>query len=157
MTPAIALLKKAGVEHRLLAFDHHQSAPSYGLEAATLLDLPVQRVFKTLVVRLGNGELAVAIIPVSALLSLKQMARATGAKKVEMAPPAAVERSTGYLLGGVSPLAQKKPLQTVIDNAARDHLSIFVSAGRRGLEVELKPEDLKLLTDASYAELCQLA
>jgi Cys-tRNA(Pro)/Cys-tRNA(Cys) deacylase len=100
-------------------------------------------------VRLGNGELAVAIIPVSALLSLKQMARATGAKKVEMAPPAAVERSTGYLLGGVSPLAQKKPLQTVIDNAARDHLSIFVSAGRRGLEVELKPEDLKLLTAAS--------
>ncbi|HEY5733850.1 MAG TPA: YbaK/EbsC family protein, partial [Gammaproteobacteria bacterium] len=112
-------------------------------------------VFKTLVVHLDNNDLAVAVVPVSASLSMKLMARAAGAKKAAMADRAEAERSTGYVLGGVSPLGQKKRLKTIIDMTAAEFDSIFVSAGRRGLEIELKPDDLKTLTSGMYADIRQ--
>jgi Cys-tRNA(Pro)/Cys-tRNA(Cys) deacylase len=112
-----------------------------------------QRVFKTLVVALDTNAMAVAVVPVSTMLSMKQIARAAGAKKATMAAAADVERSTGYVLGGVSPLGQKKRLPTFIDESARQFDSMFVSAGRRGLEIELSPDDLRVLTSAEFAAL----
>ncbi|MEH6637298.1 MAG: Cys-tRNA(Pro) deacylase, partial [Halioglobus sp.] len=124
-------------------------------EAAEKLGVPVARVFKTLVVSLDNKELAVGVIPVSSMLSMKLMAKAAGAKKATMAAQSEVERSTGYVLGGVSPLGQKKRLRTIIDSSARSHPTVYVSAGRRGLEIELSPDDLESLVNGVLAEICQ--
>lgn len=154
MTPAIELAKHQGIPHTVHAYEHDPDCSSYGSEAAEALGLDENRVFKTLVVDLGN-QLAVAVLPVSHMLGLKLMAKAAGAKKATMADKTAVERSTGYVLGGVSPLGQKKCLPTYIDTSARDYPTIFVSAGRRGLEIELVAEDLRRLAGGSFAELCQ--
>lgn len=113
------------------------------------------QVFKTLVINVDGKELAVGVVPVSSMLSMKLFAKATGAKKAAMAAAPEVMRSTGYVLGGVSPLGQKKRLKTVVHESAKAFHTIFVSAGRRGLEIELKPEDLVRLTNGVFAEICQ--
>lgn len=154
MTPAINAAKKAKIPFTVHEYEHDPNCASYGLEAAEKLDIDPARVFKTLVADLG-GELVVAIIPVEAMLGLKHLAKAAGAKKAAMADKALVERTTGYVLGGVSPLGQKKRLRTFIDISARNHPSIHVSAGRRGLEIELSPENLAGLTSAAFADLRQ--
>jgi Cys-tRNA(Pro)/Cys-tRNA(Cys) deacylase len=134
-------------------YAHDPKAESYGEEAAVKLDLPPARVFKTLVVSLDGKELAVAVVPVSGMLDMKACAAALGAKKCDMAEGKAAERSTGYVLGGISPLGQRKRLPTVIDASARGFDTVFVSAGRRGLEIELAPADLARLTGGVFAAL----
>jgi Cys-tRNA(Pro)/Cys-tRNA(Cys) deacylase len=153
MTPGIDAAKKAGISYMLSEYEHDPSSESYGMEAAEKLGVPPERIFKTLVVALDGKDLAVGIIPVDAMLSMKLVAQAAGAKKAVMAPRADVERSTGYVLGGVSPLGQKKHLRTFIDSSAEDFPTIFVSAGRRGLDIELNPDDLKKLTGGAYVPL----
>jgi len=153
MTPALDLLKKVRAEHRVHSYEHDPKAASYGLEAAEKLGLDPAQVFKTLLAASEKGELLVAVVPVVGSLDLKGLAHAAGVKKVEMADPAAAQRSTGYLLGGISPLGQKKRLRTFIDNSAQPFASIFVSAGRRGLEVELAPAVLAEHTQAKFADI----
>lgn len=153
MTPAINLLKKNKIAHKVLQYEHDKTAESYGMEAAEKLQLDPNSVFKTLVVSDGAKQLAVCIVPVAERLNLKLAAKALGFKKVEMAEAKAVERSSGYVLGGVSPLGQKKRLPTVIDHSAESHNTIHVSAGRRGLEIELSPENLRQLLGASFAPI----
>lgn len=153
MTPAIDLLKKAKAEHRVLSYTHDPKAPSYGLEAAEKLGLDPARVFKTLLAATEKGELLVAVVPVAGSLDLKALAHAAGAKKADMAPADAAQRATGYLVGGISPLGQKKRLRTYIDRSALDHPTIHVSAGRRGLEVELAAQVLAEHTQAQFAAI----
>lgn len=153
MTPAIDLLKKAKAEHRVLSYTHDPKAPSYGLEAAEKLGLDPARVFKTLLAATEKGELLVAVVPVAGSLDLKALAHAAGAKKADMAPADAAQRATGYLVGGISPLGQKKRLRTLIDRSALDHPTIYVSAGRRGLEVELAAQVLAEHTQAQFAAI----
>ena len=155
MTPGINIAKKAGIAHTVHEYAHDSSSASYGLEAAEKLGVPEDRVFKTLVVTLNNDALAVAVLPVSSMLSMKLMAKAAGAKKAVMADQADVERATGYVLGGVSPLGQKKRLKTIIDSSARAFSTIYVSAGRRGLEIELNASDLARLVGGRFAGVCQ--
>ncbi len=157
MTPGINAAKKAKISFTLHEYEHDPAAESYGLEAAEKLGVNASRVFKTLVVDLGNKQLAVGIIPVSDLLSMKCIAKAAGAKKAAMAAVSDVERSTGYVLGGVCPLGQKKRLKTFLDSSAQSFETIMVSGGRRGLEIELSPADLLRLTGGQYADLCQSA
>jgi Cys-tRNA(Pro)/Cys-tRNA(Cys) deacylase len=157
MTPAILLARKKGITHEIHGYAHDPAEPSYGLEAAQKLGIESERVFKTLVVDLDSTELVVAILPVTAMLGMKQIARCAGARKATLADRAAVERATGYVLGGVSPLAQKKRLRTFIDATALEFRTVFVSAGRRGLELELSPEDLVQLVAGSFADLNQPA
>jgi Cys-tRNA(Pro)/Cys-tRNA(Cys) deacylase len=153
MTPAIDLLKKHKAAHRVHSYSHDPKAASYGLEAVEKLDLEPARVFKTLLAASEKGELLVAVVPVAGSLDLKALAQAAGAKKADMADPAAAQRATGYLLGGISPLGQKKRLRTFIDASAQRYPTIFVSAGRRGLEVELAAEVLAQLTQAGFATI----
>jgi Cys-tRNA(Pro)/Cys-tRNA(Cys) deacylase len=148
MTPAINIAKRAKIDFRIHTYDHDPNAKSYGAEAAAKLGLDEGRVFKTLVVSVDAGTLCVAVLPVACQLDLKRFARAVGAKKAAMADKSAVQRTTGYILGGVSPLGQKKKLATVIDASAEALDTIFVSAGRRGLQMELSPTDLRTLTHA---------
>ncbi|MDO3721453.1 Cys-tRNA(Pro) deacylase [Marinobacter sp. chi1] len=155
MTPGINALKKAGVAFRVHEYEHDPDSQSYGLEAAQKMNVEPARVFKTLVVLVDGKSMAVGIVPVKAQLSLKQIAKATSGKKATMADPKAVERSTGYILGGVSPLGQKRPLKTFIDQSAESFETIFVSAGRRGLEIELSPQDLGALLNAAFVPLQQ--
>jgi len=155
MTPAINLVKKKKVPHTVHSYQHEPDHPSYGMEASEKLGIPPEKVFKTLVAALGDGSLAVAIISVNQMLSMKQLAKAAGVKKAAMADKKVVEKTTGYVLGGVSPLGQKKLLKTYLDIAANDHPTIFVSGGRRGLEIELAPNDLLQLTRGVIARLCQ--
>ncbi|MBF6058875.1 MULTISPECIES: Cys-tRNA(Pro) deacylase [Thiomicrorhabdus] len=155
MTPAILLLKSKKIEHTVHEYVHDEGCESYGLEAAEKLGIVPERVFKTLVVSLNSGELAVGIVPVSAKLSMKLIAKAAGGKKAEMAAPQLVERSTGYVLGGVSPLGQKKRLKTVLDSSAQNYPTIFVSAGKRGMDLELTPQDLLSLLGGIYADIQQ--
>ncbi len=150
MTPGINAAKKAKIIHNIHKYTHDPASESYGIEAALKLQVPEEQVFKTLVVCLDTGVLAVGVIPVAAMMNMKRMAKACDAKKATMATPAEVERSTGYVLGGVSPLGQKKPLPTIIDGAAKDFPTIYVSAGRRGLDIELAPEDLLRLTRGKF-------
>lgn len=155
MTPAINTVKKAKIVHAIHEYSHDPASQSYGSEAAEKLGIPEERVFKTLVVSLDRKQLAVAVVPVSSMLSMKLVAKAAGAKKADMADQIEVERATGYVLGGVSPLGQKKRLPTFIDETAKEFPTIYVSAGRRGLEIELHAEDLKNLTSAAFANLRQ--
>jgi len=155
MTPAVNTVKKNKISHQIHEYSHDASSESYGLEAAQKMGVPVQRVFKTLVVILDNKELAVGVLPVSSKLSMKSIAKALSAKKAAMADKSAVERSTGYVLGGVSPLGQKKRLKTVMDSSVTNHTTIYVSAGRRGLEIELNPNDLTQLCNAILADIGQ--
>ncbi|MFS2158020.1 Cys-tRNA(Pro) deacylase [Pseudomonas sp. Pseusp122] len=151
MTPALDLLKKVRAEHRIHSYEHDPKAASYGLEAAEKLGLEPARVFKTLLACTEKGELLVAVVPVAGSLDLKALAQAAKAKKVEMADPVAAQRSTGYLLGGISPLGQKKRLRTFIDESAQSFATIHVSAGRRGLEVELAAAVLAEHTQGVFA------
>lgn len=153
MTPAIDSAKQAGFAFQLHEYDHDAAANSYGLEAAEKLGVAASQVFKTLVVKLDGKQLAVGIVPVTGQLNLKQIAKAAGAKKAAMAEPTEVERTTGYVLGGVSPLGQKRRLATFIDNSAEAFANIYVSAGRRGLEIELSPRDLATLSQATFVPL----
>lgn len=153
MTPAIDLLKKAKAEHRIHSYEHDPKSASYGLEAAEKLGLEPARVFKTLLACSEKNELLVAVVPVTGSLDLKALAHAANVKKADMADPAAAQRATGYLVGGISPLGQKKRLRTFIDSSAQALPSIFVSAGRRGLEVELAPEMLAEHTAGSFASI----
>ncbi|MCA1773718.1 MAG: Cys-tRNA(Pro) deacylase [Halomonas sp.] len=153
MTPAINSAKSAGIAFQVHEYDHDPAAESYGLEAADKLGVAAEQVFKTLVVKLDGKQLAVGIVPVTGQLNLKQIAKAAGAKKAAMAQPAEVERTTGYVLGGVSPLGQKKRLATFIDRSADAFATIYVSAGRRGLEIELAPKDLQALSQAQLAPI----
>lgn len=155
MTPAVNTVKKHKIPHTIYEYDHEPSVQAYGAEAAQKLSIDEAQVFKTLVVTFNTNEMAVGIIPVSSKLNMKLIAKAAGNKKATMSDPAEVERSTGYVLGGVSPLGQKKKLKTFIDSSAESHKTIFVSAGRRGLEIELSPADLKKLTNGQYAFLTQ--
>ena len=154
MTPAVKLVKRCNVAHTLHSYTHDAATTGYGMEAADKLGLAPARVFKTLVVELDKDELAVAVLPVSCTLSMKLLARKLDAKKATMADKSAAQRATGYVLGGVSPLGQKRHLRTVLDRSAMDHASVFVSAGRRGLELELSPQHLVQLTDAEVADIC---
>jgi len=155
MTPAIITAKKNKVSHKIHEYSHDEASESYGLEAAEKMGVAAERVFKTLVVALDSKELVVGVIPVSSMLSMKLIAKAAGAKKAAMADKSDVERSTGYVLGGVSPLGQKKRLRTIIDSSAKSYSTIYVSAGRRGLEIELNPGDLSALTRGAMADICQ--
>ncbi|QWC85598.1 Cys-tRNA(Pro) deacylase [Nocardioidaceae bacterium] len=149
-TPALRLLARSGVPHEVRAYDHDPAVTDYGLEAAQALDVDPARVFKTLLADL-DGELVVAVVPVTGRLDLKALAAALGGKKATMADPKAAERTTGYVVGGISPLGQKKRLRTVVDRSAEAYATVLVSAGRRGLDVELRPADLVGLTGAGVA------
>ncbi|MEW5787041.1 MAG: Cys-tRNA(Pro) deacylase [Pseudomonadota bacterium] len=153
MTPAINAAKLARVTFTVHEYVHDPKAESYGEEAAEKLGLPLARVFKTLVVSAEGKGLAVAVVPVAGKLDMKACAAALGAKKCEMAAKKDAERSTGYVLGGISPLGQKKRLPTLVDGSAGSFGTVFVSAGRRGLEIELAPADLLRLTGGRFAPL----
>ena len=153
MTPAVTLLKKKRIAHTILKYDHDSNAPSYGLEAADKLSLNPNTVFKTLVVCDETSKLAVALVPVNTTLSEKKLAKVLGVKKITMAPSDTVTASTGYLLGGVSPLGQKKRLATVLHESALAHEMIYVSAGKRGLELEITPQHIISLTQAKAADI----
>ncbi|MEJ2452945.1 MAG: Cys-tRNA(Pro) deacylase [Candidatus Thiodiazotropha sp.] len=155
MTPAIELAKRAGIPFQVHQYEHDPNHPSYGEEAAQRLGVEPARVFKTLVFMLDGRHLAVAVVPVASKLDLKAAAKALGGKRAVMAEADAVERSTGYVLGGVSPLGQKRRLATLIDDSAKALETLYVSAGRRGLEIELAPDDLCRLLDAAYASLAR--
>ncbi|MFD7895928.1 Cys-tRNA(Pro) deacylase [Streptomyces sp. NPDC059743] len=151
-TPATVALTTAGTAYTLHAYEHDPASASYGEEAAEALGVSPDRVFKTLVADV-DGELTVAVVPVAGSLDLKALAAAVGGKRAAMADPAAAERTTGYVRGGISPLGQRKRLRTVLDASAESHPTICVSAGRRGLEVELSPKDLATLTTATLAPI----
>ena len=153
MTPAINQAKKHKIAYSIHQYKHDPSNNSYGTEAAEKLNLPAEQVFKTLVVQLDSGDMAVAVVPVSAMLNLKAIAKAAGSRKAAMADKGLVQKRTGYMLGGVSPLGQKNRLTTYIDRTANNFTTIFVSGGRRGLEIELAPQDLATLTSAHFADL----
>ncbi|WP_030564440.1 Cys-tRNA(Pro) deacylase [Streptomyces aureocirculatus] len=151
-TPATVALTRAGTPFTVHSYDHDPAHPSYGQEAAEAMGVSPDRVFKTLVADV-DGELTVAVVPVAGTLNLKALATAVGGKRATMADPAAAERTTGYVRGGISPLGQRKQLRTVLDDSADGHPTICVSAGRRGLEVELAPADLTALTGAVLAPI----
>jgi Cys-tRNA(Pro)/Cys-tRNA(Cys) deacylase len=154
-TPATALLTQAGVEFTVHAYDHDPAAASYGQEAAEAMGVAPERVFKTLVAEV-DGALTVAVVPVAGQLDLKALATAIGGKRAAMADPAAVTRTTGYVLGGVSPLGQRKRLPTVVDESALGYATMFCSAGKRGLEIELAAADLVALTGAVTAPIARV-
>lgn len=153
-TPATVALTEAGVTFTTHAYEHDPSVASYGEEAARALGVPPAQVFKTLLADV-DGTLTVAVVPVSGSLDLKALAAAVGGKRATMADPAAAERSTGYVRGGISPLGQRKRLRTVLDASAEKLATVCVSAGRRGLEVELAPADLAALTGAVFAPIAR--
>ncbi|MFD2080273.1 Cys-tRNA(Pro) deacylase [Actinopolymorpha cephalotaxi] len=151
-TPAVVALQRAGVAHTVHAYDHEhghepeggrtgKERPHYGQAAAQALGVPPERLFKTLLAQVDD-ELAVAVVPVSASLDLKAFAAALGGKRAQLAEPAVAEKATGYVVGGISPLGQRRRLRTVVDASAKNHPTVYVSAGRRGLQVELAPADL---------------
>lgn len=155
VTPAVTAAKRARIAFRLLEYRHEPGAPSYGLEAAEALGLDPASVFKTLLAERDDGALVVALLPVACKLDLKALAAAIGAKRAAMADPAAAERATGYVVGGISPLGQKKRLPTVVDASVLALESVHVSAGRRGLEIALAPADLLRLCDATTAPIAR--
>lgn len=153
-TPATVALTRAGIPYAVRAYEHDPAAESFGLEAAQALGVEPERVFKTLLVDAGVG-LAVGIVPVDRSLDLKAIAAALGVKKVAMADPAAAERSSGYVVGGISPIGQKRALPTVLDESAFGFDSVLVSGGRRGLDLELSPADLTSVTSAVRASIAR--
>jgi Cys-tRNA(Pro)/Cys-tRNA(Cys) deacylase len=154
-TPALDILTAAGVAFSVHEYDH-EVRHHFGDETVAALGVPAVRVFKTLLASLtgaGQPELAVGVVPVSGQLDLKALASTLGAKKAEMADPAVAQRSSGYVVGGISPLGQRTRLRTVIDASAMSFGTVLVSGGRRGLQVELAPADLVRLTEAIIAEI----
>ncbi len=152
MTPAITLLESADVEFEVLSYEHDDNETNFGQEAVNKLSLQPEQVFKTLVFATHTQQLVVAITPVNRQVNLKQLAKACGVKKVALADAQKVERSTGYVLGGVSPLGQKRPLSTFLHRSAEQFSNIYVSAGKRGLELKLSPDSLCRLSGASLAD-----
>ncbi len=153
-TPATVALTRAGVAFTTHTYEHDPSAPSYGLEAAEALGLDPEQVFKTLFVEV-DGRLVLGIVPVSHQLDLKAVAAAVGGKKATMADPAAAERASGYVVGGISPLGQRRAHPTVLDETALTHETVYVSGGRRGLDLGLAPQDLVNLTRATTAAIAR--
>ena len=153
-TPATVALTRAGVAFTTHAYEHDPAATSYGLEAAQVLGLPREQVFKTLLADVDGG-LVVAIVPVGRKLDLKALAAVVGGKKAAMADPAVAERTTGYVVGGISPLGQRKSLRTVLDDTASAHPTIYVSGGKRGFDLGLAPADLVALTGALTAPIAR--
>lgn len=153
-TPATAYLHREGIAFTAHAYVHDPRAESYGLEAAEALRLQPELVFKTLMVDV-DGELVVGIVPVTTSLDLKAIAAALGGKRAHMADPVLAQRSTGYVLGGISPIGQKKVHRTVIDETAELWPSVYVSGGRRGLDLELAPDDLIAVTRAVVAAIAR--
>jgi Cys-tRNA(Pro)/Cys-tRNA(Cys) deacylase len=153
-TPATTALTRLGIAFATHPYEHDPAAPSYGLEAAKALGVPAAHVFKTILVEAGTG-LAVGIVPVDRSLDLKAMASALGVKKVAMAPPEEAERATGYVVGGISPLGQRRRLPTVLDESATSLDRVYVSGGRRGLDLSLAPADLVRATSATLAAIAR--
>lgn len=154
-TPALAALAAAGVPHTAHPYEHDpRSTVGYGLEAAEVLGVEPERVFKTLMAAV-DGVLTVAVVPVTGKLDLKALAHAAGGKRAAMADPAAAERATGYVVGGISPLGQRTPHPTVVDETVWLFDTVLVSGGRRGLDVELAPDDLVRLTSATVADIAR--
>ena len=151
-TPATVALDRAGIPYSRHPDEHDPAAASYGLEADAALGVEPSHVFKTLLVDTG-GRLAVGIVPVAGQLDLKALASVLGVKSVAMADPAAAERSSGYVLGGISPIGQKRALPTVLDDTAYGFETVFVSGGRRGFDIELSPADLTSVTRALRAPI----
>ncbi|TEX50453.1 MAG: aminoacyl-tRNA deacylase [Actinomycetales bacterium mxb001] len=151
-TPALIALQREQVPHSVHAYDHDPAVANFGLEAAQELGVEPARVFKTLLADV-DGTPVVAIVPVSGSLDLKALASARGAKRARMLEPSVAERLTGYVVGGISPLGQRTSSATVIDASALDFATVYVSAGRRGLDVELDPRDLMRLTAADLAPI----
>jgi len=154
-TPALLALQREQVPHTVHAYDHDPAVANFGLEAAQELGVEPGRVFKTLLADV-DGTPVVAIVPVSGSLDLKALAAARGAKRARMLDPSAAERLTGYVVGGISPLGQRTSSPTVIDTSALDFATVYVSAGRRGLDVELDPRDLASLTAALIEPIAAL-
>lgn len=155
MTPAIVQAKNANIDFTLHEYKHDPRCQAYGEEAIQKLSLAPEQVFKTLVLSEPEGGLLVALVPALKQLDLKALAKFMKLKKVFLAAPAKVQRSTGYVLGGVSPLGQKQPLTTVIDCSAQSLQRVYVSAGRRGLELELNSKDLAALTQAKFGDIAR--
>ncbi len=153
-TPATLAAARAGIHFATHAYDHDPAVASYGEEAARAMGIPPEQVFKTLVAEV-DGQLTVTVVPVSASLDLKALAAAVGGKRAVMADPVVAERTTGYVRGGISPLGQRRALPTVLDDSAVRHATVCVSAGRRGLEIELSPTDLAELTRATTAPIAR--
>ena len=152
MTPATKLLKANKIDFFFFFYEHDTNAKSFGLEAAEKLNLRVEEVFKTLLVT-DEKNYFVAILPVHHQLNLKKVAQAVGAKKLKMSDPKDAERLTGYLVGGISPVGQKKRLKTVIDQSAVQLEKLYVSGGKRGLDIGLKPQDLAKVLSATFADV----
>jgi Cys-tRNA(Pro)/Cys-tRNA(Cys) deacylase len=153
-TPATAALAAAGIAFTLHAYDHDPRATSYGEEAAAALGLTVDEVFKTLLATV-DGELVVAVVPVAGTLDLKALAVAAGGRRAEMADPALAQRVTGYVVGGISPIGQKRALPTFVDETALLLERMYVSGGRRGLDLGLAPDDLLAVTGGRYAPIAR--
>lgn len=153
-TPATVALTSAGIRFTPHPYGHDASATSFGLEAASALGLDPDRVFKTLLADV-DGQLVVAIVPVSGQLDLKALAIAAGGKKAMMAAPAVAQRKTGYVVGGISPIGQKSALPTFLDETAELFDTVFVSGGRRGFDIELTPTDLIAVTSATVADIAR--
>jgi len=151
-TPATVALERAGIAFTVHAYDHDPRSASYGLEAADALGLDPDAVFKTLLADV-DGELVVAVVPVSGQLDLKALASVLGGKRAAMADPAVAERTTGYVVGGISPIGQRKRLRTVVDESATTRPAVYVSGGRRGVDLGLDPADLVRLLDAQVARI----
>lgn len=151
-TPATKLLKSAGIEFKEYEYSHDPNSTSFGLEAAEKLGVDPNRVFKTLIANVDEN-FAVAIVPVNQQVSLKSLSRSLGAKRATMADPTQAARLTGYVVGGISPLGQKRLLATVIDESAKQFETILVSGGQRGFDIELSPTDLADLLSAIFAEI----
>ena len=153
MTPAINILKKNKIEFKIHKYEHNPLNTDFGDEAVEKLNLDSNQVYKTLLVQLTPKQLVVCVVPVSKMLSLKDVASIFKAKKATMANKDEAQKVTGYLLGGISPLGQKKRLKTIIDNMAFDFETIFVSGGKRGLDIEISPLDLKKILDAKKGNI----
>ena len=154
-TPAIIELDRCHIAYKLREYEHDPAANRrFGLEVVDKLGLNADQIFKTLIAE-ADGRLVVAVVPVSGSLDLKALASAVGAKRAAMADPAVAEKTTGYVVGGISPIGQKRRLTTVLDQSAMGFPAVFVSAGRRGLDVELAPADLVLATDARLAAIAR--
>ncbi|QKF59722.1 Cys-tRNA(Pro) deacylase [Aliarcobacter lanthieri] len=153
MTPAINLLKKYKCDFKIHKYDHDPACTNFGDEAVQKLGLDAKQVYKTLLVELSPKELVVCVLPVSNQLSLKEVATIFDSKKAQMALKDEAQKVTGYLLGGISPLGQKKLLRTVLDETVRNFETIFISGGKRGLDIEVKPKDLEELLKAKVGKI----